>query len=67
MPDAPARWLQLFTAAAAMLKPGGIVYIRDYGLYDMRHLSDSRSSRLLHARSTAYECALAQPPNPRPL
>ena len=45
----------LLINAAAALRPGGVLYVRDYGLYDMRHLSDSKSSRLVARHDTAYE------------
>ena len=28
-----------------MRRPGGAVIVRDYGMYDMRHLSDAKSSQ----------------------
>ena len=45
----------LLAACARMLRPGGVLYIRDYGVFDMRHMSDARSARLLATRQTAYE------------
>ena len=43
----------LLTAAARALKPGGCLLVRDYGLYDTRHLNDARKSiKLQNARTT---------------
>ena len=35
----------LLAATAAAVRPGGAVIVRDYGMYDMRHLSDAKSSQ----------------------
>ena len=44
----------LLEQAAALLRPGGHLLIRDYGLYDMRHRKDARSARLLRADPPEY-------------
>ena len=46
--------LALLAASAALVRPGGAVLIRDYGLYDMRHRKDARAARLLRVDPPEY-------------
>ena len=44
----------LLSEAAARLRPGGAVLVRDYGLYDMRQRKDAQKARLLRASPPEY-------------
>ena len=45
---------ELLRETANLLRPGGALLIRDYGLYDARHIVDARESQLLQG-ATPHE------------
>lgn len=42
----PDKFLQALCSLAAVLKPGGLLVFRDYGLYDMAQLRFGRGNKL---------------------
>jgi methyltransferase-like protein 6 len=59
----PAGQAAFLAAAAAALRPGSVLYVRDHGLFDLTHLrAPMRVAGNLHRRSDGTLCYFFDPP-----